>query len=194
MKRQKNILSTLGLLAIALGALANAQANPDDTYTAKPYSVQLGINRLLNLRTHSTSPTGPLADDKYTGINVALGYSLSTSSPRKASVDLVFNTTASGDADRISSTGLFYTIRAPFRRKLYAGLGVGLVYNNFQSGGSRYSVSSVRTSTSRTNPGMNLLIGKSLSRHMTAEAGYQVAGSVKGVKADSFKIAVGYRF
>jgi hypothetical protein len=159
----------------------------DDEYASKPYSVQLGLSSLLNGNSRKATSS--------TGTHFTLGYSLGNSSlinmhnkPAKASIDLTINS-ASGKGNKLSSTGIFYTARAPLSESdegtgLYGGFGIGLVNTTGKFG----------TSKSKTNLGINLLVGKPLSGGMTVEAGYQIAGSVKNVKADSLKLAVGYRF
>jgi hypothetical protein len=155
---------------------------------SKPYFAQLGLSSLLNSNSRKTTSS--------TGTHFTFGYALSGSSnllnvdnkPSKVSIDLTINS-SSGKGNRLSSTGLFYTSRAPLSERedgmgLYAGLGIGLVNTTVKS----------VTSKSKTNLGINLLVGKQLSGSMMVEAGYQIAGSVNGAKADSLKLAVGYRF
>jgi opacity protein-like surface antigen len=166
----------------------------DDEYASKPYSIQLGLSSLLNGNSRKATSS--------TGTHFTLGYALSGGSalinvkdkPAKASIDLTINS-ASGKGNKLSSTGIFYTSRIPLSENdegtgLYAGLGIGLV--NVSSKVKLTSTTSV--SKSKTNLGINLLVGKPLSGGLTVEAGYQIAGSVKGAKADSLKLAVGYRF
>jgi hypothetical protein len=151
----------------------------------KPYFAQLGISSLLNSNSRSATSS--------TGTHITLGYSLGASTlinvkdkPANASIDLTYNT-SSGHGNRLSSTGLFYTARAPLTDSedgIYGGVGVGLVSTTAKS----------VVSKSKTNLGINLLVGKPLSNGLMVEAGYQIAGSASGVKADSLKLAIGKRF
>jgi opacity protein-like surface antigen len=170
-----------------------AMQDEDSEYAGKPYTVQLGLSSLLNGNSRKATQS--------TGTHLTLGYALGESSlvnvrnkPARASVDLVLNM-AAGKGNKLNSTGLFYTARAPLSDNeegngLYAGVGIGLV--NVSSKVKLTSTTSV--SKSKTNLGINLLVGKPLAGGLTVEAGYQIAGSANSAKADSLKLAVGYRF